>query len=703
MATYYWVGGAGTWSASATANWSLSSGGSGSAGVPTSADDVVFDSNSNIPGSGATFNVNLSSGVCRNLTVTGPGVGNVVFATNGGITVSGNLTLPATGFAVTNTPIISLNASTSVNITTNGSTLATLNITGTGTFTLQTALTCGTFTHSNGSFVTNNGTNNYNVTTSGFNSTGSTSRSMTLGSSVITANGAFTLSGSNLTFSGASSTISCWNSISGLGNTFGDVTILQGGAISSPGAISGANTFTNLIISYGAALTSDVATTNVTGTQTITGTFTVTSTAENKRNWIKSSTAGTQASINVVSPGTVSLTDVIFSDINATGVALSGTRIGDAGNNTNVTASTARTVYWSTLSGSNDWYANGWAITSSSTAPAAQYLPLPQDTAIIDNTSAATTISVAATKSALCGTLDMSSRSSAMTLSIGNAGSLYMFGDLKIGTGLTMTGVTSTSLISFGNRSSSSITTNGVSVGPRIFVDAITGAVSLSDPLTQTSTSGGFAVVSGTFNTNNNTLSTTIFNSANTNTRTINLGTSTVAVSNTAGWALGTTTGLTFNGSSSTISVTFSTASGTFTFAGGSLAYGTLAINSGSASGQIFTITGSNTFSNITTNKTVAWTLNFTAGTTTTFSNWSLSGSAGNLITVKSATNAGHTLVYTGTTYVSADYLNISYSNAKPSNYEWFAGANSTNSGNNTGWWFSTPITGGGGNMFLLF
>lgn len=40
MATYYWVGGSGTWDASTTTNWSLTSGGSGGAGVPTSADDV---------------------------------------------------------------------------------------------------------------------------------------------------------------------------------------------------------------------------------------------------------------------------------------------------------------------------------------------------------------------------------------------------------------------------------------------------------------------------------------------------------------------------------------------------------------------------------------------------------------------------------------------------------------------------------------
>lgn len=46
MATYYWVGGSGTWDAATTTNWSSTSGGSGGAGSPTTADTVNFDINS---------------------------------------------------------------------------------------------------------------------------------------------------------------------------------------------------------------------------------------------------------------------------------------------------------------------------------------------------------------------------------------------------------------------------------------------------------------------------------------------------------------------------------------------------------------------------------------------------------------------------------------------------------------------------------
>ena len=47
MATRYWVGGAGTWDATTTTNWSASSGGAGGASAPTSADNVIFNTLSN--------------------------------------------------------------------------------------------------------------------------------------------------------------------------------------------------------------------------------------------------------------------------------------------------------------------------------------------------------------------------------------------------------------------------------------------------------------------------------------------------------------------------------------------------------------------------------------------------------------------------------------------------------------------------------
>lgn len=61
MANRYWVGGVNAWDSSTTAYWSATSGGAGGASVPTSADDVFFDSGTTITVTGTV--------VCRSLTV----------------------------------------------------------------------------------------------------------------------------------------------------------------------------------------------------------------------------------------------------------------------------------------------------------------------------------------------------------------------------------------------------------------------------------------------------------------------------------------------------------------------------------------------------------------------------------------------------------------------------------------------------------
>jgi hypothetical protein len=89
MATYYWVGGSGTWNVSATTNWSATSGGAGGAGVPTSADDVVFDINSGPASPISTITVS-GIAVCKSFSSTS--VAPVIF-TGGELRVSGSFQL----------------------------------------------------------------------------------------------------------------------------------------------------------------------------------------------------------------------------------------------------------------------------------------------------------------------------------------------------------------------------------------------------------------------------------------------------------------------------------------------------------------------------------------------------------------------------------------------------------------------------------
>jgi hypothetical protein len=91
------------------------------------------------------------------------------------------------------------------------------------------------------------------------------------------------------------------------------------------------------------------------------------------------------------------------------------------------------------------------------------------------------------------------------------------------------------------------------------------------------------------------------------------------------------------------------------------------------------------------------------AGSTTTINNWTVNGSSGNLVTITSATGAGHNLVKSSGGTVNVQYTNIRYSNASPVN-KWYALIvnNNVDLGDNTGWVFVAPPSSSS-NFFLLF
>jgi hypothetical protein len=109
------------------------------------------------------------------------------------------------------------------------------------------------------------------------------------------------------------------------------------------------------------------------------------------------------------------------------------------------------------------------------------------------------------------------------------------------------------------------------------------------------------------------------------------------------------------------------------------------------------TITGANTFADITKTLAGAATINFPIGITTTVAAFTGAGSAGNLLTLNSSTSGTvATIALTGGGSVTApNYLNVQDLSFTPFAtdgslpYAWYAGANSTNSGNNSGILFS--------------
>lgn len=85
MATYFWVGGSGTWDNSNSANWSLTTGGAGGAGVPNGTDTVNFDANSGT-GTCTTAATAASSVVTQNSAT-------LVLVLGANLTISGRFTL----------------------------------------------------------------------------------------------------------------------------------------------------------------------------------------------------------------------------------------------------------------------------------------------------------------------------------------------------------------------------------------------------------------------------------------------------------------------------------------------------------------------------------------------------------------------------------------------------------------------------------
>jgi hypothetical protein len=229
--------------------------------------------------------------------------------------------------------------------------------------------------------------------------------------------------------------------------------------------------------------------------------------------------------------------------------------------------------------------------------------------------------------------------------------------------------------------------------------DGVGGTVALGDNFVLNNT---YTLTNGTFNANNQNFTAANFASSNSNTRTLTMGSGTWTLSGTgAVWDLATTTGFTLNKDTANIVLSDTTTTAR-TFAGGGLTYNNLTI--GGATGiSTLTFTGDNTFATLASTKTVAHTITFPASGTTTVANWTITGTVGNVVTLNSSTAATQsTLTKTGGGVISGiDYLSIQDSNATPGS-TWYAGANSTNVSNNTGWTFGAYIPSTG-NMFLMF
>lgn len=497
-------------------------------------------------------------------------------------------------------------------------------------------------TVTNGTFITQN----YNATIGTLSSSNSNLRTITLGSSTVTISSGITFTTStNLTFNSGTSQINMSGTLSGgNGFTFYNVSFTN---TSGNGSILGPNTFNNLNIA-GRTASAGLGGFAFGANQIINGTLTISAgTNATYRIFITSNTTYTARTLTCAAVS--SLTDIDFQDIIIAGPAapVSGTRLGDCKGNSGITFVAGKTVYWN-LAGAQNWSATGWALTSTG-APSVNNFPLAQDTATFTNAGSVTgTISFDANWNV--GTIDMSGRTSAMTLDTSGTVPI-IYGNWSSGTGTTIAGSNN---LYFSGRSSQSITSNGSTFTQYFIFDSLGGTVTLQDAFNCNSSSG-FNFANGTLDLNGKTI-TLISMAVGAGTKNITFNGGTIVLTgsgtpfNNAGPTGFTTTAGTGTG---TISMTSASAK---TFAGGSFVYNCV-INQGGAGA--LTISGNNYFQDITNtySATGATTITLTAGTTQSCLSFSATGAVGNVLTLNTTSSTATLNVYnrpSATNYVAA-------------------------------------------------
>lgn len=191
------------------------------------------------------------------------------------------------------------------------------------------------------------------------------------------------------------------------------------------------------------------------------------------------------------------------------------------------------------------------------------------------------------------------------------------------------------------------------------------------------------------------TSTTTAATAAGTKDLTFNGGTLVCSAASSTAWNNTNPTGFTTTAGTGTGTISMTGATAKFFNGGGSTYNCTL--NQGGAG--TLTITGANTFNDITNTNATASQITFPANTTTTVNNFTLSGSAGNLVSIRTSSMGGNPFTLSKSSgTVSVSFLDIQDSNATggASWQAYFTNGN-VDSGNNTGWIFS-PSTG-----FLAF
>jgi len=729
MANRYWVGGTGTWTAINTANWSASSGGASGASVPTAADSVFFDQ-------AATYTVTMTntSGAltCLDFTISA-GTVTIAGGAIGAFTISGSMSIIASTIW-NSVGTITFNSTTAATITTNGVPIKANGLTFsiTGSLQLLDALT-----HTGVLETTwNSGTLNLNskvFTTSRFISNVTSVRTLSFGTGNITlsSSGTTNIASTNLTITGTPQLI----------YTYAGATAVncQTGAQSESTSISVKFTAGTYLLGF--LLTSGSTAKNVDFTG-FAGTLDVTNLGTIYGNLTLSTGMSLTASANTMTFGATSGTQIItsnaktidfpiaFNGIGGTfqlfdNMTLGATRATTLTNGTldlngktlttglfSSTNSNTRTIAF----GTSNIICNAAGGTLWSTGTPTNLTVTGTPVVNISNSGAvATTVASGTLTEAQAISFNFTTGTYALTfLSFnysaknvnftGFAGTWNartvastIYGSLTLSTGMTF--AASSGVLTFGATSGTQIvTTNGKTIDEPLTFNGVGGTVQLADALLM-GTTRTLTHTNGTIDLNGKTLTvgTAYTTATGTKNLTFNGGTLVCPTAATTAFNNAVPTGFTTTAGTGTgnISMTGATAK---TFVGGGSTYNCTLSNDGAGA---LTISGSNTFTTI-ANGVQPTAFVFPISVTQTVTNWTVSGTAGNLVTITSGTAGTAATLSKASGTVSSNYLSLKDS-AATGGAAWYAGANSTNVSGNSGWIFSNAPANAAGSFFFMF
>lgn len=611
-----------------------------------------------------------------NITVTNINDSSVRFSELSTVTWSGQLLLnPATGTTLSLTSAGKLGACTEL----------TLN--GAGTVVLVDGLTIAA-TKSlliyQGKLKTDGASDNSGLTHNlGKFLCNGTVNTLTLGNSIINLNSFGTVF--NLvatTFNSGSSTININGTDNGFGGGGGTYNTVHFGADGNHN-ITGTNVFANLSWTTGANQTSILT---LQANQTVNGTLTLNGNSAVNRLLVLSNTIGTARTITLGASATcasvsnfVDMQDITMSGgtTNERDFQANSKSAGDCGGNSGVTFTAAQEQTWSGVTG--NW---------SNSALWTSRIPLPQDNVVIPNPGAASR-TLTADMPRLGKDITVTNAVAANKPAVALTNQTYtVYGSIVFVDSTYMT-PTCNRPIYFAGRSNATLTSAGFTGWDQIYIVKPGATLQLGSSFSNSTRAGTINLYNGTFDTNNFTVTTyTGIASRVTSTRALIMGSADWVVTyTTVNWdCLGSGTGLTVT--PGTGKIVFSGASGTKSFWGGSKTWpsidftgaGTLKFNEYDTDTiGVLTVAGGNT-------------ITLKNGKTLTVSDLVFTGAnTSNRVTINSTTAGSAATMSKASGVVSIDWATIQDSTVT-GGATWYAGANSTNVSNNTGWLFTDPI-----------